>query len=135
MNSVDKPNLSPAPKTSNEFVERRKEQRLPAHLPSILLQHDRTIYTTIINLSSTGVGFLSAIPLDTDEQVKITFERKSANTMVPVDLKVVVRSCQETDFEYYIGGSIEQQSVEYTKFFNMIQPEHEKIKNLTSPKE
>ena len=47
---------------------------------------------------------------------------KSANTMVPVDLKVHVRSCREVDFEYYIGGSIEEKSVEYTKFFNTIEP-------------
>jgi len=107
--------------TSN-YVEKRREQRLPAHLPSILLNNGHTIYTTIINLSSNGIGFLSAIPLNTDEEIQITFERKSANTMVPVDLKVHVRSCREVDFEYYIGGSIEHKSLEYTKFFEKIEP-------------
>jgi len=109
-------------KSSKEYVDRRREQRLPAHLPSILLNKGHTIYTTIINLSSHGIGFLSAVPLDTDEEIRITFERKSANTMVPVDLKVHVRSCREVDFEYYIGGSIDSKSVEYTKFFNTIDP-------------
>ena len=46
-------------KSNNDYLERRREQRLPAHLPSILLNKDQTIYTTIINLSSNGVGFLS----------------------------------------------------------------------------
>lgn len=112
----------PESKSSKEYIERRREERLPAHLPSILLNKGHTIYTTIINLSSSGVGFLSAVPLNTDEEVKITFERKSSTTMVPVDLKIHVRSCREVDFEYYIGGSIEAKSVEYTKFFDTIEP-------------
>lgn len=106
--------------TNQDYVERRREARLPAHLPSILIQKDHTVYTTIINLSSSGIGFLSAIPLNADEQVEITFERKSANTMVPVNLKVQVHSCHEVDFEYYIGGSIAKNSVEYKKFFETI---------------
>ena len=108
-------------KSNNDYLERRREQRLPAHLPSILLKQDQTIYTTIINLSSNGVGFLSAVPLDTDQGVQISFERQSANTMVPVHLKVNVRSCQEVDFEYYIGGCIEERSTEYKKFFSTIE--------------
>lgn len=123
MKSTDQHLLRPLEsKSSNDYVEKRREQRLPAHLPSILLNKGHTIYTTIINLSSNGIGFLSAVPLDTDEEIQITFERKSANTMVPVDLKVHVRSCREVDFEYYIGGSIEDKSIEFTKFFNTIEP-------------
>ena len=107
-------------KPTEEYINRRREARLPAHLPSILLQQGHTIYTTIINLSSHGIGFLSAIPLNTDEEIVISFERKSANTMVPVKLKVHVCSCSEVDFEYYIGGSIQNQSLEYKKFFETL---------------
>ncbi len=124
MKSTDHNLLQPTQNNINkDFIERRREARLPAHLPSILLKKGQTIYTTIINLSSHGIGFLSAVPLNTDDEVRISFERKSANTMVPVDLKVQVRSCREVDFEYYIGGRIENKSVEYTKFFNMIEPD------------
>ena len=108
-----------------DYVNRRREARLPAHLPSILLQKDQTIYTTIINISSSGVGFLSAVPLKTDDEVQITFERKSANTMIPVELKVHVRSCKAVDFEYYIGGNIAHKSLEYTKFFEVVKTEPE----------
>ncbi|MEA1989056.1 MAG: PilZ domain-containing protein [Pseudomonadota bacterium] len=107
-------------KATEDYINRRREARLPAHLPSILLQQGHTIYTTIINLSSRGIGFLSAIPLNTNEEVEISFERKSANTMVPVSLKVHVCSCHEVDFEYYIGGSIKNKSLEYKKFFETI---------------
>jgi len=107
-------------KSTKEYIDRRREARLPAHLPSLLLQQGRTIYTTIINLSSHGIGFLSAIPINTNEEGEISLERKSANTMVPVSLKVHVCSCNEVDFEYYIGGSIQSQSLEYKKFFETI---------------
>lgn len=107
-------------KTAEDYINRRREARLPARLPSILLQQGQTIYTTIINLSSHGIGFLSAIPLNTNDKVEISFERKSANTMIPVNLKVHVCSCNEVDFEYYIGGSIQHQSLEYKKFFETI---------------
>ena len=107
-------------KAPQDYINRRREARLPAHLPSILIQKGHTIYTTIINLSSSGIGFLSAVPLGTDEEVEINFERKSINTMVPVNLKIHVHSCEEVDFEYYIGGSISQNSLEYKKFFETI---------------
>jgi len=111
------------PRQSNQdFIDRRREERLPAHLPSLLIQKGHTIYTTIINLSSSGIGFLSAVPINTDEQVEINFERKSMNTMTPVSLKINVQSCREVDFEYYIGGSIYKQSLEYKKFFETVKP-------------
>lgn len=123
MTSANHDLLKPVNKKDNEnFLNRRREQRLPAHIPSILLNKGHTIYTTIINLSSSGVGFLSAVPLNADDEVAITFERRTANTMVPVELKVHVRSCREVDFEYYIGGSIEDKSLEFIKFFEKIEP-------------
>jgi len=118
---MTKPSLLQPKKSNQEFVNRRREERLPAHLPSILIKKGHTIYTTIINLSSSGIGFLSAVPINTDEQVEINFERKSMNTMIPVNLKINVQSCREVDFEYYIGGSIYKQSLEYTKFFETVQ--------------
>ncbi|QCU89243.1 PilZ domain-containing protein [Thiomicrorhabdus sediminis] len=114
-------NSSAQQKTSQSYIDRRREARLPAHLPSILIQNDRTIYTTIINMSEHGIGFLSAVPLKSDDVIEINFERKSANTMIPVSLKVHVHSCQEVDFEYYIGGSIAKNSLEYKKFFETIE--------------
>ena len=120
MKTLDKHLLHPKLQPSQSYINRRREARLPAHLPSILIRNDHTIYTTIINMSSTGIGFLSAVPLNADDEVEINFERKSANTMIPVNLKVHVHSCREVDFEYYIGGSISHQSLEYTKFFNIV---------------
>ncbi|WP_019557315.1 PilZ domain-containing protein [Thiomicrorhabdus arctica] len=107
---------------NSAFSNRRRENRLPSHIPSLLIQHDKAIYTTVVNLSSTGIGFLSAVKVPSDEEVMITFERLEADVMVPVKLKVHVRSCHEVDDEYYIGGSLVSNSLNYTKFFKLIEP-------------
>ena len=108
------------PVENSSFSNRRRESRLPAHIPSLLIQKDKTVYTTVVNLSSTGIGFLSAVELSSDDEVMLTFERLDANTMVPVNLKVHIHSCHEIDFEYYIGGSIASKSLDYKKFFETI---------------
>jgi len=120
MKSLGKHALQPQRKPTQDYINRRREARLPVHLPSLLMKNGHTIYTTIINLSSNGIGFLSAVPLSTDTEVEISFERKSLNTMVPVSLKVHVHSCHEIDFEYYIGGSFSSKSLEYKKFFETV---------------
>lgn len=109
------------PVENSAFVNRRREKRLPSHIPSLLIQRDKTVYTTVVNLSSSGIGFLSAVGVPSDEEVVITFERLDAHTMVPVNLKVHVHTCQEVDFEYYIGGSIASKSLDYKKFFKTIE--------------
>jgi hypothetical protein len=113
------------PVDNSAFTNRRRENRLPSHIPSLLIQHGRTVYTTVVNLSSKGIGFLSAVEVPSDEEVVITFERLDANTMVPVNLKVHVHTCQEVDFEYYIGGSIASKSLDYKKFFETIEAAEE----------
>jgi len=102
--------------TSIENIARRGETRLPTHLPSTLTSQDQSIYTTIINLSAHGIGFLSAIPLEKNTTVKIRFERKRESHVMPVELDVNVKTCHEVDLEYYIGGTISNKSVEYTRF-------------------
>ncbi len=106
---------------NNAFANRRRENRLPSHIPSLLIQNDKTVYTTVVNLSSTGIGFLSAVKVPSDKEVVINFEGFDANTIVPVNLKVLVHTCQEVDLEYYIGGRITSKSLDYTKFFETIE--------------
>lgn len=109
------------PAGNSAFVNRRRENRLPSHIPSLLIQRNKTVYTTVVNLSSTGIGFLSAVAVPTDEEVIVTFEGLDANTTEPVNLKVQVHTCQMVDFEYYVGGTIEPNSLDYKKFFETIE--------------
>jgi hypothetical protein len=99
--------------------ERRQESRLSTHLESVLEQEEFDIYTTVINLSEKGVGFLSARPFKEGEVVNInlSFHNQSAN---PIKLKVHVQSCNEVDLEYYIGGIITNKTNEFERFYASI---------------
>ena len=95
----------------------RKEARLPAHLPAISINKDDSTYTTIINLSSKGIGLLSAKPFQAGDKINVTFEYKGDNTMIPVQLLVEVIYCNQLNDEFYIGGILSKTPLEYTQFF------------------
>ncbi len=101
----------------DDLLNRRKEPRLPMHFPSLLIQNGKEIYTTVTNLSANGIGFLSAIKVAANDEIKLSFERLGAYAMDPITLKVQVQSCHEIDSEYYIGGHINKSGEEFVKFF------------------
>ena len=99
--------------------ERRQSFRYATNIGSVLESEEHSIYTTVINLSKEGVGFLSAKPSQTDDIVNIHFDYHD-NLNNPITLKVHVLSCREVDLEYYIGGSIINQTDEFQKFYASI---------------
>jgi len=105
--------------SSQQADERRKESRFATHLESVLEQEEFDIYTTVINLSEKGVGFLSARPFKEGEIVNInlSFHNQSSD---PIKLKVHVQSCREVDLEYYIGGLIVSKTDEFKRFYAAI---------------
>lgn len=107
--------------TETDLLNRRQEHRLSMHFPSLLMQHGKEIYSTVINLSANGIGFLSAIKVAANEEIRISFERLEAYAMEPITLMVQVQSCYEIHSEYYteyhIGGYISKSDIEFTKFF------------------
>ncbi len=102
-------------------INQRKEHRLSMHFPSLLVQQKEEIYTTVVNLSENGIGFLSAIKANENDEIIISFECVQDFSKPRVNLKVRVRSCQEVDNEYYIGGSIASKPLNYTKFFKVVE--------------
>ena len=114
------PNMSNPPKQPlRPTNERRKEARFTTYLESILEQEEFNIYTTVINLSERGAGFLSAKPFKKGDIVNINLSFRSPNVN-PIKLKVHVLSCQEVDLEYYIGGIIISKTDEFKKFYETI---------------
>lgn len=99
--------------------ERRQETRIATHLESVLEQEEFDIYTTVINLSEKGVGFLSARAFKEGEIVNInlSFHNQSVDK---IKLKVHVQSCREVDLEYYIGGLIISKTDEFKIFYATI---------------
>ncbi|MCF6345702.1 MAG: PilZ domain-containing protein [Thiomicrorhabdus sp.] len=92
-------------KNQQRTNERRQETRRPTHLESILEQKTSELYTTVVNLSKKGVGFLSARPFKKNEVVNMNLSLQNQNTN-PIKLTVHVQSCHKIDLEYYIGGLV-----------------------------
>ncbi len=99
--------------------ERRKSVRYSTHIESVLEQKEYSIYTTVINLSEQGVGFLSAKPFKSGDIVNIIFDGHGSLTD-PIKLKIQVLSCREVDLEYYIGGIIANKTSTFNHFFQFI---------------
>lgn len=106
-----------APFNPAAAMELRKGVRLPAHLPSVLIEKDHSIYTTIINLSADGIGLLAGRPLCVGEDIEVKFEYKGSDEIIPVTIKVHIIYCYEIEDEYYIGGSISEKPLEFTQFY------------------
>jgi len=104
---------------SDNQDERRQETRFETHLESVLEQEEYTIYTTVINLSEQGVGFLSAKPFKIGDIVNINLSFHQAN-IESVKFKVQVMSCREVELEYYIGGCIIGKTDEFKLFYAAI---------------
>jgi hypothetical protein len=111
------------PKTfdKNDLIDHRQEHRISMHFPSLFIKQNKEIYTTVVNLSENGIGFLSAMKADENDEILISFESVQDFANPSVNLKVRVRTCQEVDHEYYIGGSIISKPLNYTKFFKMFE--------------
>lgn len=105
----------------SNVINQRKEHRFSMHFPSLLVHKKEEIYTTVVNLSENGIGFLSAIKAKENDEIFISFECVKDFTKPRVNLKVRIRSCQEVDHEYYIGGTIASKPLNYNKFFKVIE--------------
>ncbi len=92
-------------KNQQQIHERRQEIRCPTRLESILEQKTSELYTTVVNLSKKGIGFLSARPFKKNEVININLSLQNQTTD-PIKLTVHVQSCHEIDLEYYIGGLV-----------------------------
>lgn len=92
-------------KNQQHTNERRHEIRRPTRLESILEQKTSELYTTVVNLSKKGVGFLSARPFKKNEVININLSLHNQNAN-SIKLTVHVQSCHEIDLEYYIGGLV-----------------------------
>ena len=95
---------------------RRSEPRFDSYLSSTLIKKGQEFYTTIVNISSSGLGMLSNIKLELHDIVEVIFAHN--DLAEPLKLKMYVHTCAAEDDEYRIGGSLAEISLDYHHFFN-----------------
>ena len=95
---------------------RRSEPRYDSYLSSILIKKGQEFYTTIVNISATGLGMLSNIKLELHDIVEVIFAHN--DFAEPLSLKMRVHTCAAEEDEYRIGGSLAELSLDYHYFFS-----------------
>ena len=117
------------PQNHGSVLDKRQETRYPAHRSSILKHNNERFYTTIINFSASGVGFLSSKPLTLGEEVELVFEVDFDNETIYYDIPImIVRSAADEDeFEYNIGAHLNKVTFEYRQLLKKLSKMHEEF--------
>ena len=113
----------------NLTIDKRQDIRYPAHRSSILKHNDVQFFTTIINFSASGVGFLSSDLLTVGEEVELLFEVDIEESIIHfnIPIKVVRVTPDEDEFEYNIGALLNKVTFEYRQLLKKLAKMHEEI--------
>lgn len=110
-------------------AEKRQDTRYPAHRSSILKHNDIRLYTTIVNFSASGVGFLSSHLLTIGEEVELLFEVDIEEEVIQYNIPIVIvrATPDEDEFEYNIGAHLNKVTFEYRQLLKKLAKMHEEL--------
>ena len=116
-------------KNQGSVPNKRQCIRYPAHRSSILKRKNDRFYTTIVNFSESGIGFLSGQPLETNEQVELIFEVdiEGKNIDYHLPLKIVRVKEDHDGFEYCMGALVNEVTPEYTLLLAKLEEMHKNL--------
>jgi hypothetical protein len=121
------------PPTHQSLRERRRAPRFLSHKSSVLIQNNERIYTTIVNLSASGVGFLSARPIEVGSAVELLFETEIEDgTLYPFHLEIEVMRCTPHEDECEIGAKLKHVTFEYRSMLKKIANLHTTLGQVLS---
>jgi len=117
------------PPNNRSVLEKRKDVRYSSHRASILKQDNVRLYTTIINFSASGVGFLSGQTLNVNEEAELVFEvdidGKAVHYNIPI---IIVRVDADADgFEFNVGANLNKVTFEYRQLLKKLAQMHEQL--------
>jgi len=108
-------------------LDKREEIRYPSHRSSIVKHDNQRFYTTIINFSASGVGFLSGQPLNVGEEVELIFEVEIEGEIVFYDIPIVIVRSVEDEFEFNVGAHLNKVTFEYRQLLKKLAKMHEEL--------
>lgn len=123
--------LDVADNTPNDTAsDKRREPRYHTYKSSVLVHNNQEIFTTIIDLSASGLGLLCAIELEPGAQDELLynietlsqFNNRSTETQQPamLHLPIEVVRVNEADDEYVIGVKLRNVPEEYRAILHRV---------------
>lgn len=109
------------------FQEKRQAERFSTHKASILLHGGREIYTTIIDFSASGVGFLSASPLEIGTEAELRFLYTEDGSQLSINIPIEVVRTTDHEDEHIIGAVLQHVTFEYRQMLKKLCEMHAQI--------
>ncbi|WP_178861841.1 PilZ domain-containing protein [Thiomicrorhabdus cannonii] len=110
--------------------DKRCAPRFATYKSSVMIRDDEEIYTTIVNISASGIGFLSAVPLQVGDLVDIvcSVEQFCSLTQEVIDttiaLPIEIARIVEEDGEFMVGAKVHQVTFEFRQMLKKLADLH-----------
>lgn len=110
--------------TPQQREEQRVHVRIPSNRPVVLIVNHESIYATMTDFSSHGIGFITTAKPAIHEQVEVHFALPEQNNqpqdLHPFQFKAQVIHCIDLLEENHIGVKLDFPTKEYLGLFEKI---------------
>jgi len=102
-------------------MEKRQFERFPVHRGSVANINGQHLYSTITDISETGLSFICAPELQHGDKVDLTLEIRQDQETKTIHILVEVVRCLKDDFEHYVGATVKIITEEFKALVQQIQ--------------
>ncbi|MBN2865784.1 MAG: PilZ domain-containing protein [Thiotrichales bacterium] len=106
--------------------EKRQCKRYKLHRGSVACINGMQTYSTLTDISETGLAFICSPQLQHGENVEIALELKDGDKTKTFYVMVEVVRCFKDDFEHRIGAIVKTITHEFKTFLEQIKNSREK---------
>ena len=93
--------------------EKRQSERFTVHRGSVACINGQQAYSTLTDISESGVAFICSPHLQHGDQVKMALELKEGDQVKTFHVIVEVVRCIQEEFEHYVGAIVKTVTDEF----------------------
>ncbi len=108
-------------------AEKRRAERYAVHRGSVANINGQEAYSTITDVSETGIGFICSPQLHNGDKVDLALEYKMGNTTKVFHVIVEVVRYLKEDFEYYAGAVVKTMTEEFKQYLEQIKLSRQRL--------
>ena len=101
--------------------EKRQYERYPVHRGSVANVNGQHLYSTITDISATGISFICAPELRHGDKVDLTLELNQGQETKTFHVIVEVVRCLKEDFEHHAGAIVKTITEEFRELVEQVQ--------------
>ena len=106
--------------------EKRQCERFAVHRGSVANINGHQSYSTITDISATGIAFICSPELHNGDTIDLALELNQGNETKTIHVIVEIVRCLKDDFEFHAGAIIKTITHEFKELLEQIQRSREK---------